>query len=336
MKREEFYLYIAILVFLFATTGVCADNALNFYPQNSAKTIFVDQGKATNSPEIGYFESKNKKAEIAAIAATIQIKTSENQSSQKQNDKELPKTKDAIAKMYGDPEAEVIVPGREDAPGPFRAMMASLEMGDAELAQKYAQQYVKYLKSVQTRTDSVMALVNKAMTSEGMLKKENVENDDSIDIAKLSEAQNTENFDEEKARKDIRSALKGTVPQDPFGEVDIYFFFQMDDENSRLMLPEIRTFYESIKDNSKIKFIALSLDNASREDIKEYSDTFDIKFPIRGGMTLAKKLNVSAVPMTLIMTHNSPQKVVVEKGFRRSFYLEEVANLMVGKGESGE
>ncbi len=323
MKLGVITLHIFLFGFLLTGESLRAENVINFYNHNSAKTVFTDEATATASPEIGYFEKRSNKPKLEK--ASVSTKGQAAQSPATAAPTVMPNSKDAIVKMYGDPDQNVPLPGREDAPAPFRAMMASLELGDTELAQKYAKQYVKYLKGVQTKTDEVMALVNKAMSAEGMIQKQELLDDEAPAVVE-------QGFDEEKARDDVQVALKDTVPQDPFGEVDVYFFFKMDDENSRLVLPEIAAFYAVIKDDPKIKFVALSLDNASREDLQEYKDTLGITFPIRGGIKLAKKLNVSAVPATLIMTHNSPQKVVVENGFRRAFYLEEVTNLMKGKG----
>jgi hypothetical protein len=306
-----------------------ADNVLNFYPKDAALTVFGSDVETTATPELGYApatktkksEEKDKSLEQPAAAAPAPARVTQTLDDVRA---EL-KTPDDILKKFGDPDAELTIPGREDAPLPFRGMMAALEVDNRELAQKYAKQYVKYLKKVQTKTDKVMAVVNQAMGEEGMAPPNSLDSIENIPDEKDLEQ------DEGKLRQEVKDAVKERVPQDPFGEVDVYFFFKMDDEGSKLMIPEIDAFYASFKDDSKVRFVALSLDNPSKEDIQEFAETYKIKFPIKSGMTLAKKLNVTGVPTTLIVPHNATSRMVVENGFRRSFYIEEVVSLMKGE-----
>jgi hypothetical protein len=304
-----------------------ADNVLNFYTKDAALTIFGNDVETTATPELGYAPAeKTKKSEEKNETAAQPPAATPAKVTQTLDDvrAEL-KTPDDILKKFGNPDEELSIPGRDDAPLPFRGMMAALEVDNRELAQKYAKQYVKYLKKVQNKTDKVMAVVNQAMGEEGMISANELDSlDDSEEPKDLEQ-------DEGKLRQEVKDAVKERVPQDPFGEVDVYFFFKMDDEGSKLMIPEIESFYSSVKDDSKVRFIALSLDNPTKEDIQEFTETYKIKFPVKSGMALAKKLNVTGVPTTLIVPHNAASRMIVEPGFRRAFYIEEVVSLMKGE-----
>lgn len=331
-KQGGIILQVSFVVCLTGAISAHADNVRNFYSKDSARNVFGNEVETTATPELGFEPAENtshrsEKPALQPVALKPEVAGPEIPAMKVATTKNI-QTPSDILKIFGDPDADITIPGRDDAPLPFKGMMAALETGDQALAQKYARQYVRYLKRVQSKTDKVMAIVSKAMGDEGMVKPPEAMPSEESDAEKLvNEAQ-----DEAKLREDVRLAVKDKVPQDPFGQVDIYFFFRMEDEGSKLMLPEIESFYAAVSDDPNVKFIALSLDNVSREDIQEFRDTYKLTFPIRGGISLAKKLNVSGTPVTLLMTHNAPQKVVVEKGFRRSFYLEEVTQLMKGKG----
>jgi len=322
-------LFLGLLSF---TPALCqADNVLNFYTKDAALTIFGDEAETTATPELGYApvvssrKSEEKLSDKKEAAKKVEAPEKNSKAVTTEEVRAEFKTSKDILDKFGDPEADISIPGRDDAPLPFRGMMAALEVDNRELAQKYARQYVRYLKRVQNKTDKVMAVVNKAMGDEGMTPTNTPKAEDNLEPTKTVEQ------DEEKLREEVRLAVKDRVPQDPFGEVDVYFFFKMDDEGSKLMIPEIESFYKKFSSDKNVRFMALSLDNPTKEDIKEYSDTYKLSFPIKSGMALAKKLNVSGVPTTLVIPHNASTRMIVEPGFRRSFYLEEVVSLMKGE-----
>jgi hypothetical protein len=325
----------ASAVSLALTHSAYADNVLNFYTKDAALTIFGDDVETTSTPELGYAPAEKTKAieikEIqkekkssSPVVEPVSVKAAKTLDDVRN---EL-KTPDDILKKFGDPEADIAIPGRDDAPLPFKGMMAALDVDNRELAQKYARQYVRYLKRVQNKTDKVMTVVNEAMGNEGMLPANPLNIQQELEASQ--EAQNEEKQDEEKLREEVRAAVKQKVPQDPFGEVDVYFFFKMDDEGSKLMIPEIQSVYEKIDGDPKVRFMGLSVDGFSAEDIKEFSDTYKINFPIKSGRALASKLGIAEFPSVVFIPHNAPTRMIVEQGFRRDFFIEEVVNLVKG------
>ncbi len=338
-ERGVLLLRVSRVLFLSAVSiaysySAHADNVLNFYTKDAALTIFGDDVETTATPELGYAPAEKVKLQeeklkinekktapgVEPVAVRVPKTVEEVRA-------EL-KTPQDILKQFGDPEADMAIPGRDDAPLPFKGMMAALEVDNKDLAQKYARQYVRYLKRVQNKTDKVMAVVNEAMGNEGMIPKEQLNLQENL--PEPSDPKIAEEQSEDKLREEVRAAVRHKVPQDPFGEVDIYFFFKMDEEGSKLMVPEIQSFYDKVEGDSKVRFMALSLDAPSAEDIKEYTDTFKIKYPVKSGKILATKLGITEAPTIVFVPHNAPTRMVVEQGFRRDFFIEEVVNLMKG------
>lgn len=151
--------------------------------------------------------------------------------------------------------------------------------------------------------------------------------------AKQAQHDQHDNFDEKKARLEVRAAIKASIPADTYGEVDIYFFFRPKDRNSLLILPEVQAVYDKYQaqiKSGKVKFLAVSLDALDGSALGTFTEKNQISFPITSGMSLAKKLEIKGYPTTVFVARNSG-KAVYEEGFRRSFYMDEVLGLMQGR-----
>ncbi|RMD86128.1 MAG: hypothetical protein D6808_03950 [Candidatus Dadabacteria bacterium] len=288
---------------LFPSIGGGVEPSNQFFRQNKVKTIFSKEDLSATRTRFKYFSDRSTLKDINERSKKAHISISPD------NKKKL--TREEIIDLYGDPDTVPHVLGRQDAPMPFKGMMAALEAGEVDIAKRYARQYVRYLKAVQSRTGSVLNMVREAMAEEGM---------------------NTSDPKEAKVRADLRKSFVGKVPVDPAGKVDVYFFFNASDRKSYPMLSEMEKVYQLARKDPAVNFAGLILEKATKEDLREFRSTHNITFPIFGGGKLSKIYGVTKLPTVLVVSHSDPAKVVVEEGYRRHIYFEEMIKVM--KGES--
>ncbi len=150
-----------------------------FFERNSAKDIFGPQVKLGNAPDIGYFPQQPKPKEEVVEApqagatggAANKVKNNKNSKVSKVNtaireaEGEDP-VADELVEQYGDPTKNVPVKGVENAPAPFKGMMAALEANRDDIAMMYARQYVTYLNRLQATSERV-AEMTKQIAVEG-------------------------------------------------------------------------------------------------------------------------------------------------------------------------
>lgn len=162
---------------------VYADNVINFYEHNSAKTTFAEEAAPTATPELGYAPARvslKVDANSAQTSDTFQIKHPASQDSlsgntkiSKDSDDDVTKntatrtmTREEIIKAFGSPDGDLPVNGVDNAPQPFKAVQRALELGDDQLAYEYAKQYVKYIRKVGDRSNQIGQLMSQVMKNE--------------------------------------------------------------------------------------------------------------------------------------------------------------------------
>ncbi|MCB0334757.1 MAG: hypothetical protein KDD62_00585 [Bdellovibrionales bacterium] len=137
-------------------------------------------------------------------------------------------------------------------------------------------------------------------------------------------------LDEEVERKAARTALKGRIPVDPKGVVDVYYFF---DPRNKELLPyakDIQFLNESIEKDPNANFMALTFRRYDSNEVFWFQRKSDSKFPVQSGETLAKGLNVKDAPSVLFVTRTSNQ-FHIEKGIKNFYFLDEVRKIMQGE-----
>ncbi len=136
VKRLHIGVFESCALFAVLVCGSAfADGVNGFYSENFAKSVYADASK----------EDSNLDGEVQEAAL-----------------------KEKILSEHGDPKIDPPVNVVENAPKPFKAMMAALEAGEDQLAFSYARQYVRYLKRLQDRTGKVMGFVGLAGEREKM------------------------------------------------------------------------------------------------------------------------------------------------------------------------
>lgn len=137
--------YILLIIFSIIATVAQADSIIDFYSRNSAKTTYAP------SPEF---------TEIGAVVVEAQ----------KSNSKAEIKSEKDLVNTYGNPFADLPINSQDNAPLPFKGMMAALEVGNAELAKAYAKQYVRYVRNLKQRTNAAIQFIEAAEKDLGTTK----------------------------------------------------------------------------------------------------------------------------------------------------------------------
>jgi|GEM_PF-3034139 len=74
-----------------------------------------------------------------------------------------------VIEKFGDPDQDAPLEPLADSPKPLQAVMLALNAEDPELAYKYARQYVRRLRKLQSQSDRIVSLIGVAREREGMM-----------------------------------------------------------------------------------------------------------------------------------------------------------------------
>ncbi|RIL04601.1 MAG: hypothetical protein DCC75_12455, partial [Proteobacteria bacterium] len=123
-------------------------NAGAFYEKNSARSVFDDHIKLLPQAEIKHFPDVPRPVEEGpkALSAVDQeiLKAGAKESGVPAVDPASPDpVKEALMKQFGDPSGQSTLQVADNAPVPFKGMMAALEAGRDDLAFSYARQYAR-------------------------------------------------------------------------------------------------------------------------------------------------------------------------------------------------
>lgn len=145
-----------------------------FYKKNTVRNVFEGKVELETSPEIQHFPVRR----VRLVPKTPPDKAPlKEESAPPPSSKSEPATaqggalsvRDTLVSEYGDPALDPEIPVVKDAPTPFRAMMASLDAGEDELAFQYARQYVRHVRNLQERGNRVVGLIGQGLEREGLL-----------------------------------------------------------------------------------------------------------------------------------------------------------------------
>lgn len=236
----------------------------------------------------------------------------------------LEKTGLAASPMKGDPE--------------YEALRNTLEEDDDTLGPKAAEMQAE---SVAPRAEQLdpraRAMIQRVLATEDKqeLKLESSSGHQSGDKSgakpRADETSTVESpLNEQTERARIRQALAGRTPVDPKGQVDIYFFLRTTDQKSIAMGKEIQALAARIPVEQGVRLVGLTLDMEDESSIATYRQRSGAQFPIKNGLTLAKRLKIKTVPATVAVARTTFD-AVIEDGFRKSYYLEELIKFMQGR-----
>lgn len=163
-----------LLVFAAASLGVLnagasptrAEDRAPFFPTNSVDAHFDDHIYENSYNELVFLEKP---------LAQIKAEEEEKKKEQKPKTEETPtkyslskelKTPEDIVKKFGSPDEREPVMAELNAPRPFQALRAALELGDDDLAFQYARKFMQFLKDSQdsgVRIRNMLGLAQQAI-----------------------------------------------------------------------------------------------------------------------------------------------------------------------------
>ncbi|WKZ57209.1 MAG: hypothetical protein QY326_00695 [Bdellovibrionota bacterium] len=128
-----------------------------FFTGGEVSDVFGSQLAPTDKPELRYFNAKD--------AATA--KSSSKAALRSNPIPQVPTSKEAILQQFGDPSQEMPVRAVDNAPLPFKGLIAAVEAGEDDLAFQYAKQYARYMEGVRRASARAVSLTGLAMEKEG-------------------------------------------------------------------------------------------------------------------------------------------------------------------------
>lgn len=266
---------------------------------------------------------------------------------------------DQFKEKYGDPEEDQPILAMDNAPKPFQGLMEALQLGREDLAFQYARKYVRYLQGMQGRSMDVVGLVGKALEREGFAeaagwtKAEQFDRFNKVleaDRAKDGEATKTKTLDDQamelvqkalnedggavpakpiKSKEDELRDLRASVPTDPKGEVDVFFFMRINDEGSMKTAKDLAPIYEKSVGDRRINLLGLTLGPSQPLELNVFKSTSGAKFPIEDGTSMARIFEVRETPSVVFVSRNTGA-AYFETGVKNSERLETVLKIMQG------
>jgi len=263
-----------------------------------------------------------------------------------------------VLKAYGDPTKDAPVLAQDNAPKPFKAMMAAFETGDDQLAYQYARQWVRYMGNIQKRTQRVVEAAKAAQQGEAILSdtaaesnhlRQMIVNDNAnlaanLDpraqaILKQAEAdesvapQNSQNPLEQqelKAREEVRRQIAGKIPVDTQGRADVYVFLGVNDKDSEKFALLANQIYERASMIKNVNFAAFSTARLNKDAMVRISQRLGLKFDLLVGDSFSKELQLRETPAVVIVSPTSG-KVIKETGDKPFFYYDELIAAVQGR-----
>lgn len=140
----------------------------SFYEPGSASTIFQDKVQMNKKPALEYFPAKLEVEELPVEEVQVAPEAAPEIAPDEAKKKSL-ETAEGIIKAFGEPEEDDKIFALENAPAPFKGLTAAIELGDDELAARYARRYARYLRDLKERGMDSVAYIGAALEEEGML-----------------------------------------------------------------------------------------------------------------------------------------------------------------------
>ncbi len=264
-----------------------------------------------------------------------------------------------VLNAYGDPGKDIPVLAQENAPKPFKAMMAAFEAGDERLAYGYARQWVRYMDHVQQRTSRVIQATEAAQASEKLVSsavpgaeqlKQSMVNENAHLKANLdpraqallaqaeadeeaakSVSPASEESKEAAMRKELRGKIAGRVPVDPEGRIDIYIFFAPNDPKAKEFAETANKIYQYTLYAEKANFAAFSSARLNADALKRQQEQFGVQFNLMAGDGFAKELQLKSFPAVVFVSPTTG-KILRETADKPYLLYEELIKAIQGRG----
>ena len=209
--------------------------------------------------------------------------------------------------VSSDPLAHILPPDQTpsirinpDAPGPFVAMTAAYQSGDLELAEQYANQWVRYQMDFFFEVRELTNLIGRALIAQQV-----IDEDEWPGVTQMI------NYEFAQSRKALGSRIKPVnaralerIVSDPKGEVEIYFFMTMNCSWCRRMAPDVERLWRIAQRDKKVKMVGLTMGKVPIAWLEEYRSYTGLSLPVYEGARLANSFGIRFVPALVIVTPN--------------------------------
>ena len=166
-----------------------------FFEPNVSRHIFSKEAVLQPSDNFQHFRKTNIE----------QTKSSKEKKSEEALPKPEVTPEDELRAEFGDPSEAHPVLAKDDAPKPFRAMMAAMNKGENKLAYDYAKQYVRYVQDLNRSNMRAVGLSQLAMVREGLLSEADVINSVNPEDRKFLDQDIKEHLESEKSKSYLGS-----------------------------------------------------------------------------------------------------------------------------------
>jgi len=196
------------------------------------------------------------------------------------------------------PDEDVPVRLNPEAPGPLLGLHSSIISNDIPLAERYADQLVRYEQKVIFLARFAADLIGEAMVRQGL-----------IDEEEYIGAWQLRDYTDAKARELANSPIRPTheeamrrIVPDSENRAHIYYFFTLNCSWCRFMAPDVERLYLATKNDPNVRIVALTLGATPEDWVEEYRAYTGIKeTPIMEGADYAKGFRVAFVPAIVVV-----------------------------------
>ncbi len=237
-----------LTIFLIVPQNTFAGQSKAFFEKGSAKSVFLPKSKLAKQQKLEYFrqredQEENNQNNISAKSNQESLEsTNTNQEPSKNlannlNDdasqKDLSPSQKVI-NQFGDPEKDVTYYPENNAPLPFKGMIAALQAGDDALAFKYAKQFVNYSSKEKEIVNKTIAFQKLAMEGLGKAKEGYFSNDSDMAEYKYLLEDELKKKEEEKRRAESAKAVRLSKKDDSlFNSFDNAYKTQIESSHTK-------------------------------------------------------------------------------------------------------
>lgn len=164
LSQGRFLAVLGVMLWCIPSSSWC-EHLSPMYTEDGVRDLFDSKISLKKAPDLVLLRPKPEKI---AKKDEPHKDDSPPKSTLKKPEEEL-SPKEKLLKEFGDPSERQPVRAKDDAPAPFKALIAALDAGERDLAFRYAVQYSRYVEDLQSTIDDSVALGGIADVREGTL-----------------------------------------------------------------------------------------------------------------------------------------------------------------------
>lgn len=296
-----------------------------FFDDNAAKTVFAPAVEVTVGGKIpDSFKSDLPKS--AAVRPISEKREADGVTVAQplENDKRA-----KLLEQFGDPTKDTALRTVDEAPLPFKGMMAALDAGDEGLAQQYAEQFQRYTEKLQRSNLTAVNLLGDAARQRELAAQQQ------LDDARLRAGLHGQNDSEKlkQSRPSVGVEWAAGLPVDPDGKVQVFLFFSSSDARSGAAAREVEALAAKARSDKRIQIVGVAADMMGSQAAIDFKNRYEISFPVIADTPLANAMGVRNLPSIAFVSPKT-QQTVVKEGVLRSNELLKIVDFIQGRGAS--